>query len=234
MYHVTNIPECDKEPKWTEIKLSVADAEEYDGKLIGLPVAFFTTTQYDGGLPTASPYPRDGRSGDLHWRVAMPFNPNEYKIFEMASTLIGRKQVHLLCLDKADNYTRHFEKVLVEILEERNLEVESDKFDEYFPNGGANDSKTNLWVNVCFITPVKIGVNASWDTVKKFVANPGRRKEFSRDLENVDLINDWGIKQLNHLKQGSRRDELKKKWEASIEQLRLISLITKLAMKWWN
>ena len=45
----------------------------YDGELVGLPVASFTTTRRNGDLATFSPYPRGGTPGRMYWRVTIPF-----------------------------------------------------------------------------------------------------------------------------------------------------------------
>ena len=75
MYHVTNVSVyySSNHPKWTEIRPSVANDKAYDGELVGLPVASFTTTLYNGNLPTFSPYPRNGNENDHYWRVKVPF-----------------------------------------------------------------------------------------------------------------------------------------------------------------
>ena len=63
MYHVTNVSAQNRRPDWHEIKpCSIANDKTYDGDLLGLPLASFTTTRYDGGhrdMPTISPYPRN-------------------------------------------------------------------------------------------------------------------------------------------------------------------------------
>ena len=240
MYHVSNKLRAAKDhqpPRWTEIELNVADDETYDHKLVNLPLACFTTTLYKGDLPTISPYPRQARSEDVHWRVRMPFRPNEYKIFEMPPSNFNTTQVHLLCLDKADNYTRHYEKVLVEILNEtKEFKFRSYKDLEqskYFPGGQANDSGSKLWVNVCFIAPVQISDDAKWDWVERGTQRYGTLTQVDAESDNVDKIKGWGEKRLNLVQDIHRRNELEKKWEASVEQLKLMVLIKRLAMKWW-
>lgn len=66
MYHVTNVCHKDdnqKHPKWNVIKPNVANDATYDGHLVGLPVACFTTTLFQGRLPDQSPYPRLQQDG---------------------------------------------------------------------------------------------------------------------------------------------------------------------------
>ena len=70
MYHVTDVSvdRSPNHPTWSTIKTSSADDKVYDGDLLlGLPVAFFTTTLYNNDLPTQSPYPRDRTPGEEYW-----------------------------------------------------------------------------------------------------------------------------------------------------------------------
>ena len=119
MYHVTNVSTsaisrhafvtigvkkhtisvATKEPDWSEVRLCVPNDKDYDGDLCGLPVACFTTTLYKGELPTFSPYPRNAAPGTEHWRVSVPFYPDDYYIYKMHE---ARGQVQLLCLQKPD------------------------------------------------------------------------------------------------------------------------------------
>ena len=79
MYHVTNsvLDESSVHPDWTEIRPSAAKNETYDGELVGLPIASFSTTRYQDHLPSITVYPRDGDQGKLYWRVQVPFVSNE-------------------------------------------------------------------------------------------------------------------------------------------------------------
>ena len=190
MYHVTNISKDDSSdnPDWVEIRQNVADDKTYDGNLVGLPVASFTTTQRNGKLPIFSPYPRNGIKGKLYWRVAVPFRYDDYNIFLMNDNL---KQIHLLCLTKDGTAV---ENILSAALEKRSL---TDKqFATYFPNNQPNeyiDSK--IFVNVGFIQPIQIPGKESWDTVKRSGHGHGELV-MTANKDNIQLLDNWGCSQL--------------------------------------
>ena len=212
MYHVTNV--CSKDhkgkvvsknhPNWTVIKQNVADDEYYDEKLVGLPVACFSTTEYMGGLPTQSPYPRWQQDGTpvpentKHWRVSVPFNPDRYKIFKMAQR---GKQIHLLCLDDTPDGT-DWESTLVSILNMHpSLKLSSDDRNRYFPSGRANDyHDTKFFVNVCFITAVQItGKNVKWDKVPRDHQRYGTIVENFKGRDHALCLKEWGKQQLESI-----------------------------------
>ena len=73
MYHVTKEV---KDTKWSKIEARcIANDKTYDGDLLGLPLASFTTTlnEYNGkiGLPTSSPYPRCAQANEKHYRMTI-------------------------------------------------------------------------------------------------------------------------------------------------------------------
>ena len=92
MYHVTNVSvdKSPKPPEWNMIKPSVANDPVYNGNLLGLPVAFFTTTLRDGILPDQSPYPTGSRPDVLHWQVKIPFNVSKFKFFLMKGEVLHK------------------------------------------------------------------------------------------------------------------------------------------------
>lgn len=216
MYHVTNISSRDENgqvvnsdhPDWNEIRPHVANDKRWDGKLVGLPVAFFTTTLYQGDLPTISPYPKSGVVNSRHWRVSVPFNPDHYKILEMAR---HEKQVHLLCLDVING--NDIEKGLVDILNTGlglQLYLEADR-EQYFPDGQANDYMqlhTNYFVNVCFIKPVQIGEDAEWDEVQRKDRGCSCGNDGNAGNE-IDLLEAWGEQQIELI-----QSHLEQKWES--------------------
>ena len=175
MYHVTNVLGTDEEPEWGEVKVNAANDSYFDEDLLGLPVACFSTTLFDGLFPTRSPYPRqyDGKipkEGTEFWRVSVPFNPSEFEIIDMqkpASTAsqTGLRQIHLLCLKKNNEK----DKLLAEILWERRLSNQARG--QYFPGNAANTYNSSslqeqkFFVNVTFINPVTVGDNARWTRV---------------------------------------------------------------------
>ena len=88
MYHVTNQSAQNARPDWDTIEpVSIANNEKYDGNLLGLPLASFTTTQNEFrntiDLPTISPYPRNINqniyTGSYH-RVKIQFIKNDHYI----------------------------------------------------------------------------------------------------------------------------------------------------------
>ena len=186
MYHVTSRDSSEEQPRWTEIELHVANDKTYDGDLVGLPVASFTTTQYNYDLPTISPYPRDGIRGNSYWRVKVPFEYDKYNIFRMNN---HSSQVHLLCLAKDGT---DVEKILSAALR-RKLLTDGDAA-KYFPNGKPNQyGDEKIFVNVSFIRPVKIPKGGqSWDKVKKSGHTYGELKS----IDDSDTLKEWGMKQM--------------------------------------
>ena len=190
MYHVTNVPvkrnksnRPKNQPDWEKVRVNVADDKTFDGKLVALPVACFTTTLYQGDLPTQSPYPRyvtvsgtkaKAKPETEYWRVDVPFNLHKYKIFEMAKSVI---QVHLLCLDRLNATDMLLADILIM---NKNVELANrEDLKEYFPiddnllgpneysNNGDRKRYKHIFVNVSFINPVAITDDARWTFVKK-------------------------------------------------------------------
>ena len=195
MYHVTNVDgDC---PMWNEIRLCVPNDKYFDPKLKGLPVACFTTTLYLGGLPDRSPYPR-GSSASEHWRVRMPFDPQEYRVFKIDKV---DRQVHLLCLKTSGSKV---ERCLANLLHNTSpgWELHSeDQYNGYFPGGKANDYEYGPFVNVHFIHPVKIDPHDQYTTWDKVPHDSGARhgpltNEY-RGKPNKDLLVQWAN---NHVK----------------------------------
>lgn len=227
MYHVTNqaLENNPHEPDWRKIEVHAANDPGFDGKLVGLPVAYFSTTRFKPEKdcpvdfrPVSSPYPRSGDKDKKYWRLCMPFNPKEYTIFEV----FGDKpnfQVHLLCLDKTGS-GHNFEKVLVEILSKLKEDfppLDETGFRRYFPNDGANHSTDGFWVNVCFTTPVEIGDNPKWNTVQK---TSKHRSPKNCGGDKISLLYKWGEKRLGELQEGCERRQLEREWETSIDKLK--------------
>ena len=189
MYHVTNVSTsaisrhafvtiggdkhaisvATKEPDWSEVRLCVPNDRYYDGDLCGLPVACFSTTLWDGGLPTFSPYPRNAASGTEHWRVSVPFYPDDYDIYKMHEV---HGQVQLLCLQKPANPHLCGPDILLitrfqqsrywreKLLTQKDLET-------YFPGGNPNEYRNGkLFVNVHFVKPVTLSdKTAEWTPI---------------------------------------------------------------------
>lgn len=176
MYHVTNVQDNARKPNWDKIKpYSIANDETYDGDLLGLPLASFTTTltSYQGSnsLPTISPYPRSAEVGSSHHRVKVQFNMNDYYIFWMNSHKTGTSgvtQIQLLCIRK--NNREELENKIYETLLQyyKDKELTTEQLEGYFPNGQANvyDSKNKTFVNVHFVCAIDIR-DGQWDTVER-------------------------------------------------------------------
>ena len=149
MYHVTKQREQDNRPNWDTIEPhSVANDKTYDGDILGLPLASFTTTlnEYNDviDLPTISPYPRNINrtfySGNHH-RVKIKFNINHYCFFSMAenSTPSNITQIQLLCIRKSDDRDSFEDKVYGILLQHyRKKKLTKQLLNKYFPNGQAN------------------------------------------------------------------------------------------------
>ena len=200
MYHVTDVLEdiSSVHPDWTEIKPSVADDKTFDGELVRLPVASFTTTLYDGDLPTMSPYPRYGIEGKSYWRVAVPFEYDKYNIYLMND---HPTQIHLLCLAKDGT---DVEIILSAILMKRCLTNEHAAM--YFPNGQVNEyTSTKIFVNVAFIKAIKISDEGTWDTVPRTHHSHGDLETIDTSESNTNLLYQWGFTRLHA------------SWDAAIE-----------------
>ena len=167
MYHVTNSTATAK-PDWSDVHLCVPYDEHYDGDLCGLPVACFSTTLYNGKLPTISTYPRDAEPGTEHWRVSVPLDLDDYDIFLMHKV---DKQVQLLCLTK-DAKSSSREKNLKKTLIRVKSVLGEEGLKEYFPDGKPNDyacKEQNFFVNIHFVEPVPLMLTTAkeWSTVEK-------------------------------------------------------------------
>lgn len=211
MYHVTN--QTDK-PDWETIEAcSIANDKTYDGDLLGLPLASFTTTlnEYEGRitLPTKSPYPRCADSGN-HQRMRIRFNMNDYHIFLMKKHKGANNitQIQLLCIRKtrSDDDQGHFEDevygILLKYYKDKQLTKES--LNIYFPNGEANVFRSSsdneadrMIVNVHFTYNIKVDANfgASWDTVAKLGGTrTGDIDHSFDDISISDLRSLWCMK----------------------------------------
>ena len=175
MYHVTNVIATAQEPDWSEVRLCVPYDKHYDGPLCGLPVACFSTTLYKGKLPTFSPYPRGAARDTKHWRVSVPFDPDDYEIFLMHK---APGQVQLLCLakDKPSDLEKELKTLLS--LHDKKLTLNMSFPNEY--------KKEKYIVNVHFVQPVPLTEGyLKWARVKK-TGNPYKPKsdpiQYSADL----------------------------------------------------
>ena len=209
MYHVTDVSveKSPKPPEWSMIKPSVANDPVYNGSLLGLPVAFFTTTLFNNKLPKISPYPRGGSKGTHHWRVILPFDYCKFKIFLMNKYKIdksGVTQVHLLCLNEEKSEA---DKLLITVLTHKGILIDTT---EYFPERSAADKEGCKVVNVSFINPVLIGKDAKWDTVSKRYSTPTNKLS--------GTLYDWGKQQLKTLQQERSMDQLES-WRHDWEEL---------------
>ena len=211
MYHVTNVKEEDPQPNWETVKAcSIANDKIYDGDLLGLPLASFTTTSYINdkgkiGLPTISPYPRSipdlkkyVKPGTKHHRVKTPFYMDDYHIYYMGEhkgqSSNACTQIQLLCIRKQgrDSFEdevfgimllQHYEKVLLP--------------NTYFPNGEANiyTTENKVFVNVHFTHDIDIR-GAAWDLVPKRDLGTGKLDPELNDrhFELSELRSLWCIK----------------------------------------
>ena len=216
MYHVTNQSAQNARPDWDTIEpVSIANDETYDGDLLGLPLASFTTTLFfrQNGRhvpPTKSPYPRNihGKdySGRHHHRVKIKFYKNHYHIFLMATyeTTVssGATQIQLLCIKKHGR--NQFEDEVYGILLQhyRGRELTEQTLDTYFPHGGANIYKGDsanevykMFINVHFTYPIDISIGARWDIVQKSnLIGTGQIDEAFDGIQLDDLRSLWCIK----------------------------------------
>lgn len=91
---MTNIHE-EEETEYENLIATIADDPYLDGPVLGLPVVWFSTTQYQGGLPTTSSYPRFGNTGQYYKRVMVPMiNFNDFKMWRCDSQ--SKNEVRLL------------------------------------------------------------------------------------------------------------------------------------------
>lgn len=181
MYHVTNQSAKQPVPNWNEIEpCSIANDATYDGDLLGLPLASFTTTRYKDagtiGFPTVSPYPRNitgTQYGGSHHRVKIWFNKTDFFIYNMSNHITEKRhirQIQLLCIRKngRDDFENEVYGILLKHFKKNLLEAHN--LNEFFPNGQANvydkNSHHKMFVNVHFTYSVD-ATGAEWDTVQK-------------------------------------------------------------------
>lgn len=170
IYHVSNVRFVDGQPDWPQINPTISDDLTYDGALVGLPVAFFTSTRYRTALPNKSVYPRVGK--DIpHFRFILKIKLCDYRIFLLAEE---GKQRHLLLLGPTE-----IEEAVAELLlasnkqELKGPDWKTKKGEAMFPGGKAIDyDKTKLFVNTAFWYPVSTD-GGRWDTVKKHTSGWG-------------------------------------------------------------
>ena len=215
MYHVTNQSRRNR-PYWSTIKAqSIANDETYDGDLLGLPLASFTTTrnEYERRitLPTISPYPRNTPKSEYigdHHRVKIKFKIEDYHIFLMGKKRISItnkiSQIQLLCIRRSDDERDQFEDEVYGILLKyfRDKKLIGQPLNNYFPNGQANVYKgtssneaDRVFVNVHFTFDVDISVGAVWDTVRKHGGIGTGKIDRSFDgLKLSDLRSLWCMK----------------------------------------
>ena len=208
MYHVTNVKEEDPQPNWETVKAcSIANDKIYDGDLLGLPLASFTTTLYNDkakgkiDLPTISPYPRSipdklVKPGTKHHRVKTPFFMDDYHIYFMVEHK-GQgsnacTQIQLLCIRKQGRDS--FEDEVFSIMLQHHKKV---LLNTYFPNGEANIYTTDhkVFVNVHFTHDIDIK-GAVWDVVPKADVGTGELDPELNDskFELSELRSLWCIK----------------------------------------
>ena len=216
MYYVTNRSAQHDRPDWDTIEpMSIANDETYDGDLLGLPLASFTTTlfyRHTGRhtLPTKSPYPRNihgkDHSGRHHHRVKIKFYKHHYHIFLMATYETkgsrGAIQIQLLCIKKhgRDQIEDEVYGILLQHYRERELTEQT--LDTYFPCGDANvyrgDSDIEvhkMFVNVHFTYPIDVRTGAHWDIVQKSnLIGTGKIDETFTCIRPDDLRSLWCIK----------------------------------------
>ena len=207
MYHVTNVSAdtSPKHPDWRTIEPNVANDTVYSGSLLGLPVAFFTTTLYKNKLPNRSPYPKGTTTGIKHWRVTIPFDYRKFNLFlmnERKTDESGVTQIHLLCLNEHNSKA---EKLLTTSLTHEEKLIDGTRLNRYFPYGKENvyTKADRMFVNISFINPVLVNENAKWDTVPKddsgfgnIIADPP-----------FDTLYEWGMDKL-------KSTCLQQEWEA--------------------
>ena len=186
MYHVTKVSAQNPRPNWNTIEpVSIANDKTYDGDLLGLPLASFTTTQwlFRNNLPTISPYPRDFNGTNYegkHHRVKLNFNIHDFDIFWMGGyTGINTTQVQLLCIRKEgrNDFEDEVYKILSQHYPSKRLAQQPQQrqqlqLNTYFPGGAANiyDKNNKKFVNVHFTYSIPIPhINREnhWDTVQK-------------------------------------------------------------------
>ena len=192
MYHVTK---QENQPNWETVNAcSIANDDTYDGDLLGLPLASFTTTlnEYEDGtieLPDISPYPRNQPSKRAsycgkYYRVQVRFNMDDYHIFLMKEHTYEHKgksntQVQLLCIRRSDDERNKVEDEVYGILLNhfKDAKLTEQQLQKYFPGKRANVYKSyssqeidRRFINVHFTFDIDIRIpesGAKWDFVTK-------------------------------------------------------------------
>jgi hypothetical protein len=165
IYHVSNVPASSPVPQWTHVQPSLLRDQTYDGPMVGLETAAFSSTLIKGKLPRRSTYPTRAAAGTKWWRTAFKVYPRVYRVFvmhEYTTKESGVRQVQLLLCSNDDPAESDFAVALAKV---GFKEVDSY---EYFPAGRAHSFNDAVWVNVHFLGYVPIaGGAASWRKVAK-------------------------------------------------------------------
>lgn len=171
VYHVSNVKSTEGQPEWGSIKTSISDDKTYDGVMVGLPVACFSSTLYGIQHPNRSMYPRIDQCDDSHHRFIKKVDLTQFRIFFLTRAYGQR---HLLLLDGDDVTENMVADVLTAcgIPELAGPDWEHDG-EAMFPAGRANVyggvDNTTFWVNTNFWSPVATG-GGEWDTVARQAA----------------------------------------------------------------
>jgi hypothetical protein len=168
IYHVSNVPASSPAPQWTHVQPSLLRDQTYDGPMVGLETAAFSSTLINGKMPRRTTYPTRAAAGTKWWRTAFTFDPRGQRMFlmhEYTTKESGVRQVQLLCCSIADPAESDFAVALATI---GFRELQPPHYNDFLPNGRGNSFDNTMWVNLHFLAYVPVmGGAASWRKVAK-------------------------------------------------------------------
>ncbi len=149
IYHVTNIPATQK-PTWKHVQTSVLRDAMYDGTMVGLETAAFSSTLIKGALPRRSTYPTGAPPRTMWWRASAVVNLIEYHVFFMHEHTTQQSRV--LCR-RDDAVESDFANALASA---GFRELVGPHYNTFLPNGCGNEFNNSLWVNLHFLSFVRV------------------------------------------------------------------------------
>eukprot|EP00301_Raphidiophrys_heterophryoidea_P009985 c15011_g1_i1.p1 GENE.c15011_g1_i1~~c15011_g1_i1.p1 ORF type:complete len:353 (+),score=69.63 c15011_g1_i1:27-1061(+) len=206
IYHVTdvNVAVYPSHPTWHTIQPYIATDAIYDGILKGLPVTFFTTGLFDGGLPTRSMYPSSGTAGETHHRVTLDFNPDLYDMYlvhQHQTRHSSAIQYRVVCISKTPTMREKLVKlVLDKIIEGTSQDLNAPKAkdikiltkEDVFPGGNERNTSDKQWYNFAFVEPVNTPGSGGWDSVLRMQSM--HDSETCKDGNRLECLQIWCLR----------------------------------------
>ena len=195
MYHVTNVPADRPKPDWPVVKTSVLRDKTYDGPMVGLETAAFSTTLIKGEKPRRSTYPTSAAPRTKWWRAGAVVELSAHRVFAMHEYVTqksGARQVQLLLCRLSDDVERDFASALKTLGFQ---EVCEPHYGSYLPSSRGNEFNHSLWVNLHFLSFVPV---SSWDRVARMDGtSSGELVALKPTPGKVAMLSKWLAKYTN-------------------------------------